>query len=297
MRIFDCFMYYNEDVVLELRLNYLNQFIDEFVIVESTFNHRGQEKKLNFNINNFSKFKDKIKYLILDSHPPDIEIINNNDSEDDKSRKYILNGYKRDHFQRNYLIHGINNADPDDIIIISDIDEIPNLEKINLKEVKNQLFLFNQKMCYYKFNLFQKDYNWVGSRACKKKNLLTPQWLRDVKPKNYPKWRIDTYFSKNKYNNVYFVNNGGWHFSYLNTPELIEQKLKSYTHHREYDLNPIGVTNIEERIKNRESVYNLSSDKRENQFSTGVKLEIMNFNDLPNTIKNNKNKYTEWLAE
>tara|TARA_B100000035_G_C20963394_1_gene537596 strand:+ start:215 stop:1087 length:873 start_codon:yes stop_codon:yes gene_type:complete len=290
-------MYYNEDVVLELRLNYLNQFVDEFVIVESTFNHRGQEKKLNFNINNFSKFKDKIKYLILDSHPPDIEIVNDNDLEDDKSRKYILNGYKRDHFQRNYLIHGINNADPDDIIIISDIDEIPNLEKVNLKEVQNQLFLFNQKMCYYKFNLFQKNYNWVGSRACKKKNLLTPQWLRDVKPKNYPKWRLDTYFSKNKYNNVHFVNDGGWHFSYLNTPELIEQKLKSYTHHREYDLNPIGVTNIEERIKNRESVYNLSSDKRENQFSTGVKLEIMNFNDLPNTIKNNKNKYIEWLAE
>ncbi len=178
MRIFDCFMYYNEDVVLELRLNYLNQFVDEFVIVESTFNHRGQEKKLNFNINNFSKFKDKIKYLILDSHPPDIEIVNDNDLEDDKSRKYILNGYKRDHFQRNYLIHGINNADPDDIIIISDIDEIPNLEKVNLKEVQNQLFLFNQKMCYYKFNLFQKNYNWVGSRACKKKKFINTSMVK-----------------------------------------------------------------------------------------------------------------------
>ena len=51
-----------------------------------------------------------------------------------------------------------------------------------------------------------------------------------------------------KYTNVIFVNEGGWHFSYLNTPELIEQKLKSYTHHREYELNPIGIENIEKRI-------------------------------------------------
>ena len=295
MQIFDCFMYYNEDVVLELRLNYLSQFVDGFIIVESTFNHRGQKKKLNFNIEQFSKFKNKIKYLVLDDSPPDIEIVNENDTEDDKSRKYILNGYKRDHFQRNYLNTEIKKTDAEDIIIISDIDEIPNLEKINLRNIQNDLILFNQKMCYYKFNLFQKNYNWTGSRACKKKNLLSPQWLRDIKPKIYPKWRIDTYFSKYKYSNVIFVSDGGWHFSYLNTPELIEQKLKSYTHHREYDLNPIGIKNIAERIKNRETVYNLSADKRKNQFSNGVKLEVLDLKDLPSYIGENKEKYLDWL--
>ena len=104
------------------------------------------------------------------------------------------------------------------------------------------------------------------------------------------------YFSKLKYTNVIFVNEGGWHFSYLNTPELIEQKLKSYTHHREYELNPIGIENIEKRIKNRESVYNLSSDKKMNQFSKGVKLEIMSLNELPRYISDNKTKYEKWLA-
>ncbi len=296
MRIFDCFMYYNEDVVLDLRLNFLNQFVDEFIIVEGIFNHRGQKKKLNFNIDKFPKFKNKIKYFVLENHPPNIEKINDSDTEDEKSTKYILNGYKRDHFQRNYLLSGIKFASEDDIIIISDIDEIPNLKNLNLGDVKNNLILFNQKMCYYKFNLFQKNYNWVGSRACKKKNLLSPQWLRDVKPKNYSKWRIDTYFSKHRYNNVVFIDNGGWHFSYLNTPELIEQKLKSYTHHREYDLNPIGIENIEERIKNRESVYNLSTDKRKNQFSKGTKLEIMELKNLPKYIYENKEQYNEWLA-
>lgn len=296
MRIFDCFMYYNEDVVLEVRLNYLNQFVDEFIIVESIYNHKGEEKKLNFNINKFPEFKNKIKYFILNNQPPNIEKIDIKDSENEKSRKYILNGYKRDHFQRNYISKGIQIADSDDLIIISDIDEIPNLEKVNLSEIQNQLILFNQRMCYYKFNLYQKDYNWVGSRACKKKNLISPQWLRDIKPKNYPKWRLDTFFSKNKYNNVSFIDNGGWHFSYLNTPDLIEQKLRSYTHHREYDLNPIGIENIEKRIENRESVYNLSADKRKNQFSSGVRLEIMDQKDLPSYIIKNKKKFTEWLA-
>ena len=296
MRIFDCFMYYNEDVVLEVRLNYLNQFVDEFIIVESIFNHKGEEKKLNFNINKFSKFKDKIKYFVLNEQSPNIEKIDTKDNENEKSRKYILNGYRRDHFQRNHILKGISFADKDDLIIVSDIDEIPNLKKVNLNEIQNELILFNQKMCYYKFNLYQKDYNWVGSRACKKKNLVSPQWLRDVKPKNYPKWRIDTFFSKHKYSNVVFIDNGGWHFSYLNSPELIEQKLRSYTHHREYDLNPIGIENIEKRIKNRESVYNLSADKRDNQFSGGVQLEIMDLKDLPSYISDNKEKYIEWLA-
>ena len=203
MQIFDCFMYYNEDVVLELRLNYLDQFVDHFVIVESTFNHKGEKKKLNFNINKFEKFKSKIKYFILDTHPPDIEIVNDNDTDIEKSRKFILNGYRRDHYQRNYISMGIKDAALNDIIIISDIDEIPKLEKVNFNKTQNSLTLFNQKMCYYKFNLFQKNYNWVGSRLCKKKNLLSPQWLRDIKPKNYPKWRLDTFFSKYKYTNLF----------------------------------------------------------------------------------------------
>ena len=296
MQIFDCFMYFNEDLVLELRLNYLNKFVDHFVIIESTFNHRGQKKNLNFNIKKFSKFEKKIKYFILDSQPPNLEIINKDDSENDKSKKYILNGYKRDHFQRNHISNGIKDANQDDIIIVSDIDEIPNLEKLDFRKIQDDLIFFNQKMCYYKFNLYQKDYNWTGSRACKKKNLLSPQWIRDIKPKKYSKWRLDTYFSKHKYSNISLINNGGWHFSYLNTPELIEQKLKSYTHHREYDLNPIGIENIENRIKNRMSVYNLSSDKRDNQFAEGVKLAIMDNEDLPSYIYQNLNQYKEWLA-
>ena len=91
------------------------------------------------------------------------------------------------------------------------------------------------------------------------------------------------------------VDDGGGHFSYLNTPELIEQKLKSYTHHREYDLNPIGIDNIKKRIENRESVYNLNVDMKKNQFSEGVSLDLMEIDELPDYIIENKIKFKDWL--
>ena len=150
-------------------------------------------------------------------------------------------------------------------------------------------------MCYYKFNLYQKNYTWVGSRACQKKNLISPQWLRDVKARAYPLWRLDIFFSKRKYNDIFFVDDGGWHFSYLNTAQLIEEKLRSYTNHREYDLNPIGINNIEKRIKNRESVYNLCVDQRKNQFAKGAKLDLLSDSKLPKYIINNKVNFKEWL--
>ena len=296
MRIFDCFMYYNEDVILELRLNYLNPFVDFFVIVESKFNHKGEKKELNFKFSKFNKFKHKIRYLILDHNSPKIELVRDEDDENEKSRKFILNGYRRDNFQRNFLINGFKDADQEDIIIISDIDEIPKLENFDFNKIDNQIIIFNQLMCYYRFNLYQKNYKWFGTRACKKRNLINPQWIRDIKPKKYPFWRLDNFFSKKKYNNIKFQDDGGWHFSYLNTPELIEQKLRTYTHHREYDLNPIGVDNIAERIKNRESVYNLSIDKRVNKFSGGVKLDILELNNLPKYLIENKEQFKEWLA-
>ncbi len=108
MKVFDCFTYMNEDVVLDLRLNYLNNFVSKFVIVESLFFHNGKRKKLNFDINKFSKFKDKIIYIVLDHEPSDIEIISEQDSEDTKNSKHILNGMRRDFYQRNYIIKGLN---------------------------------------------------------------------------------------------------------------------------------------------------------------------------------------------
>ena len=62
MKIFDCFMFYDEEMLLDIRLNILNKYVDQFIIVESIFTHSGQKRNLVFDIQKYKKFKDKIKY-------------------------------------------------------------------------------------------------------------------------------------------------------------------------------------------------------------------------------------------
>ena len=295
MKIFDCFMYFDEDVLLDLRLNYLNSYVDKFVIVESNYTHSGKKRNLNFDIDNFKKFKNKIIYLVFDQEPSGIANFNNKDHIDITNSKYFLNAAKRENSQRNYILKGLKDAEPNDMILISDLDEIPNLEQNNLNEINNRLIFFKQKLFYYKFNLMLESFEWFGTKACRKKLLLSPQWLRNIKDKNYPLWRLDTIFSRTKYQDIYFVENGGWHFSYLKTAKNIEKKLTSYLHHREYDLKPIGEDGIQKMINNKKPVYNLKVDSKKNKFDGGEELKITSIDELPNYIKNNLDKYKNWL--
>ena len=295
MKIYDCFMYFDEDLVLDVRLNFLNEFVDQFVIIESEYNHRGEKRVPLFKIDRFKKYKDKIKYILISDIPPGIEVINKED--EDIYRKSIFNASKRESYQRNQILKGLTEANKEDWIIISDLDEIPNLSKINLKNTKDKLIFFNQHMMYYKFNLKLDDYIWVGSRACKMKNLQSPQWIRDIKNKNYGWWRIDILFSNRKYNNILFVEEGGWHFSYLKNPKGIEKKLKSYLHHIDYDLNPVGVEGIEKMINNKRTIYNIKADQKENKFDGVNKLSKIDMNLLPSYILENKDKFKDWIDE
>ena len=113
MKIFDCILYNNEDLILDVRLNTLSDYVSRFVIVEANKDHQGKEKKLNFNINNFQKFKNKITYLVIDDFPKN------------------LTNWQRENYQRNFISNGLHDVQEDDYIIISDVDEIPNLENIN----------------------------------------------------------------------------------------------------------------------------------------------------------------------
>ena len=169
MKIFDCFMYFDEDLVLDLRLNYLDKFVDKFIIIECSYNHKGEKRIPQFNLDKFSKFKNKIKYILINENSPDLEKIDTNNTNADG--KYIMNAVKRENFQRNSIIKGLDDASDDDWILISDLDEIPNLEKNNLSEINDHLVFFKQHMIYYKFNLILENYPWIGSRACKNRNL------------------------------------------------------------------------------------------------------------------------------
>ena len=158
MKIYDCFMFYDEDVILDLRLNILNEYIDYFVIVESKFFHNGKERKLRFDIENYSKFRDKIIYIIQDNQPSGIQEILKSDDEGAISAKEINNALLRENSQRNLISQGLKMAADNDLILISDVDEIPNLEKVKLKETKNEILMFVQDIFYYKhMTLLQKQ--------------------------------------------------------------------------------------------------------------------------------------------
>ena len=295
MKIFDCFMYFDEDVVLDVRLNTLNEYVNYFVIVESIFTHKGEKRNLKFDIKKFSKFKDKIIYLIYDKEPDEIESINEFDTEDEKSEKYINNAIYRENGQRDHITEGLKKANEDDLILISDLDEIPNLKVINFDNISEKFIFFNQDMFYYKFNLQLPNSNWVGTRSCKKRDLISPQWIRNIKVKNYPFYRIDTFFSKTRYSDIRFIDNGGWHFTNIKTSNEIQHKLKSYLHHREFDLNPLAVDDIEKLIKNKKAIYDLKVDKRSQKIGDGTRLENYDIKKLPNYIKDNLDKFKEWI--
>ena len=295
MKIFDCFMYFDEEVVLDVRLNSLDKYVDYFVIVESNFTHKGDRRDLKFNHNKFDKFKNKIIYLVYDKQPKGIETVNKNDSESKKSRKYILNAALRENEQRNFIQDGLNKAEDNDIILISDVDEIPNLSEVNLNNINEKIIMFQQDMFYYKFDLKVPDIVWTGTKSCRKKDLLSPQWLRNVKDRKYSTFRIDILFSKKKYSNIKFIGNGGWHFSNIKTAEEIEHKLKSYLHHREFDVQSLTVEEIKNIIENKQAIYDLKADKRVNKIGNGSKLVKFEFDKLPIYIQQNKHNLMKWL--
>ena len=288
-------MYFDEEQILDLRFNILYDQVDFFVIVESTFNHNGESRKLLFNQDRFSKFKNKIIYLIYDQVPKEVEEINENDNMKTEGNKYIMNALYRENSQRNFISEGLKNANKEDLILISDVDEIPKLNSLELNKIKNEILIFKQDMFYYKFNLNLPNFKWCGTKGVKMKKLLSPQWLRNVKDRKYPFYRFDTFFSDKKYTNIKIVDDGGWHFSNIKSPELIEHKLKSYLHHREFDEASLTIDQINDLVEKKQAIYDLSVDKTVNKVGNGVLLQNFDLDKLPTYMRNNLEKYKNWI--
>ena len=265
MKIFDCFTYLDEDLILDLRLNILNKFVDKFIIVEASYRHNGEIKKQNFDIKKFSKFKNKIKFVIADYK----EKVNFN--------KHIGGESPIEQHQRNHLIEGIKGASSDDLIILSDSDEIPDLTKLKNIDKHKKFIAFSQQMFMYKLNLQNlNESNWIGSKITKKKYITSMQDLRNLKFKKYPFWRLDK-------NNLQTIK-GGWHFSFLQTPEQILNKIKSFSH-GEFDNTNMNEKNIEEKILKNEDI-----------FGRGITLKKIELDfSYPNYILENKEKFLKWI--
>jgi beta-1,4-mannosyl-glycoprotein beta-1,4-N-acetylglucosaminyltransferase len=266
--IYDCFSYFNEDLVLDLRFNILFDEVDYFVIIEGNKTHSGKSKKKNFQIEKFSKFKKKIKYFFIENMP-------------DHS-----NSWELENFQRNQIMLGLEKANKEDLILISDCDEIPNLKKIrniDQKKFKNTVFSFEQKCFYFKLNLLNPRSNpWYGTKLIRydflKKN--TPQKIRNYKIKQYPFWRID------RLRNAIILKNGGWHFSFLNTINNIKIKLESFAH-TEFNKNIFtNKKNLRSRVKNYKDL-----------FDDNVNLKKITLDSsYPEYIIKNKKQFKEWIV-
>ncbi len=268
--IYDCFSYWDEDLLLDLRLNTLDKVVDYFIIVEGNKTWQNNPKKLRFEINKFSKFKKKIIYVPVNDLP---------DGE---------NPYLRENHQRNSILRGLNKANNDDLIIISDLDEIPNPEALKIFKKEMKYAVFQQKHFYYKFNLQSKNFPfWYGSRICVFKYLKSPQWLRDLKFKKRPFWRID----KLRLNNI--IANGGWHFCNLKSIDKLKYKYENLC---ETNDPIVFKEKIDKKFLSEESIKTMI-ENRKDIIGRDDEFLIVNIdNTFPKFIIENKNQYSDWIV-
>lgn len=263
--IYDCFIFNNELDLLEIRLNELSDKVDKFVLVEAKKTFTKIDKPLYFNENKakFKKFLHKINHIIVEDFNEKINIPDwiNNSNVFSKNK----NIWKNEIIQRNSILKGLEKCKKDDIVLIGDIDEIPNLELIKQIKDKNIIYGFEQNLFYYYLNNISET-KWIGTKAVFFKSLSTPQEIR-----------MSNSFKK--------VKNGGWHFSFLGGASTIKEKIKSFSH-QEYNTKEINnLKRIEFNINNGLDIFD-----RPIKFKT-----INSLKGLPKYIIKNKNKYKKYF--
>ena len=270
MKIIDCFSYFDEDMMLEVRLSTLFDYVDKFVICEATLDHAGNKKRLNFDIKKFKKYEKKINYIVVNDLPKVVKSF----------KKNWHPAHARDQFQRNSLIRGLSDCDLDDVIMISDLDEIPNPEKISDFKKEDKYACFVQGNFLFKLNLLNtSEPKWFGTRVCRKKDLKSPQWLREIKSRKIPFYK----FYKPKFDK--FILNGGWHFSSVKTAEGIYKKLHSFS---EQQFN-------NKKFKDMDIINNKIEQKKD-LFDRGYDFKVIKVDQtFPKFIYENQDKFKDFI--
>ena len=135
----------------------------------------------------------------------------------------------------------------------------------------------------------------VWFKSLQKKNLISPQWLRNIKSKKYSKFRLDLIFNKKKYNDIFYVLDGGWHFTCIRTPEDLDYKLSKFAHHHEYEESGLKVKDLKNLILEKRVMYDHGTSRKNYKWSGKSKLIRVPDLDLPEYLCLNKNKYKDWL--
>ena len=284
--------FYSEHLMLDVRFHAMHEHVEKFIITESTYSHSGKKKNLNFNIDNYPKFKDKIIYLVIDKEP--VDLVEISAIGNDPSKR--INSIKRIELSYDYMMSEIKEVSDNDLIILSDNDEIPNLNSTQFKKNNSDIYIFKQLFFYYKFNLLYDRMYWFGSKACTKKKLKSLSWLRNLKNKKYPFWRVDTFFSKTKSSSLKIINDGGWHFTNVMSAENLYTKMTNFGHHDEFELSELSVEDLKIKINQGLVFYDhFARQEDKNKWEFNYKLKKISDNLLPDSLIKDKIKLKEWF--
>jgi Glycosyltransferase family 17 len=285
--IYDCFSFFNELDVLELRLNTLSPVVDRFVLVESNFTHSNKPKELFFakNRDRFAAFADRIIHVVVDNFP-------------DNPRN---NAWVFEHFQRNAIMRGLVNSKADDLILISDVDEIPRPEMIKQIPVDDHVYMFRQRMYYYYINCVdvskrKSNASWIGTIGMRRDLLDKPQKFRQLglvlTGLSDSRFLVRSFFRCVKFfradlngYRLKFLNDAGWHFSYLGGAQRVITKLEAFAH-QEYNKPEFkDPDKIKSMIANGEDI-----------FGRGFKYSFVPLDSsYPDYLLANKAKYHEFI--
>lgn len=276
--IYDCFPFYNELDILEIKLNTLYDVVDYFVLVEATTTHTGVIKPLYYEYNRyayperFARFKSKIIHVLVQNMPiTENEVLAAISTED---RQWLATGYQlgddwvRERFQRNEMMRVLQHCDPNDIIIIEDADEIvrpeilANIENI-IVDGSNAV---EQTLHTYYLNFKCTNMPWWGSKILRKKFVTNPSEHRFHTPA------------------ANYIRDGGWHFNFMGGTKAIQQKIKSYSH-QEFNV-PEVLNNIDIRLKEKKDALG-----RLYQYE----VVPITADHYPKYIVDNINLYSNWI--
>lgn len=221
--IYDCFTFFNELDLLRLRLNTLNDVVDYFVLVEADRTFSNVSKRLVYDENKalFREFQDKIIHIVVDDMP-----------------EFPKDAWECERFQRNAIMRGLSRCADEDYVIISDLDEIPNPEMV--RGFREDGAVFDMDTFYYKLNLKIITEQCRRSVMIRFGNLTTPQEARD------------STVGENAYK---VLKPGGWHFSYIASPETVAEKIRSFSHQEFNNDTYTSLDGLRDKIESGKDLF------------------------------------------
>lgn len=271
MKIYDCFTFYNELDLLEIRLEELYNHVDHFVIVESNATFTNKPKPFNFEVNadRFSQYLDKIRYVKVEDMPGDAD------------------PWVNERFQRNQIMRGLADADANDIVVVTDVDEILRASAVDHMRSSDQTVfalrmpIYNFKFNYIKINPDRYNIWGMAARRSAFEDIL-PNTLRDL--------RFSFFNTSYQYQNAgcEVIEHGGWHFTYMGNNEALRDKAQSFSHQEVNNPEFLAQIDVDASIAAR-TEWNRSSDAR---------YEIAEVDTyLPATIVNNQSRYQKYILD